>query len=154
ETWSTDAEAKWRAWAETTDCDAAGQLNFYQLTGQVFRGGMLNGEALALALWLPGRGKYATKLQIIEADRLSTPWGQIDRPTMRGGVEIDQYGRPLAYNVLKTHPGDIYLGFMPNAFQWERIPAETPWGRKRVIHVHDKERTGQNRGKPILTPVL
>lgn len=154
EAWSTDVEGKWRAFAETTDCDAAGQLNFYGLTRQVFMGGMLNGEALALPLWLPGRGKYSTKMQIIEADRLRTPWGSIDGPTMRGGIEIDQYGRPLAYNILKTHPGDIYLGFMPNLFLWERIPAETAWGRKRVIHVHDKERTGQSRGKPILTPVL
>jgi lambda family phage portal protein len=154
EAWSTDVESKWRAFAETTDCDAAGQLNFYGLTRQVFMGGMLNGESLAIPLWLPGRGKYSTKMQIVEADRLSTPWGQIDGPTMRGGVEIDQYGRPVAYNVRNIHPGDIYLSFMPNAFLWERIPAETPWGRKRVIHVHDKERTGQSRGKPILTPVL
>ncbi len=27
--------------------------------------------------------------------------------------------------------------------RWERVPAFTPWGRRRVIHLHAKERTGQ-----------
>lgn len=152
--WSKNTVSRWRAYAETTECDASGQSNFYGLTSQVLRGGLLNGESLALPLWIDGRGRYRTKFQIVESDRLSTPFGQLDGPHMRGGIEIDDYGRPLAYWLRKSHPGDIYLSFVLNVMDWERIPAETGWGRKRVIHVHDKERTGQSRGKPILTPVL
>jgi hypothetical protein len=37
---------------------------------------------------------------------------------------------------------------------WERIPANTAWGRKRVIHAHDKARAGQNRGIPALAAVM
>lgn len=154
EEWSTDVESKFRSWAETTDCDAAGMSNFYQLTSQVFRGGLLNGEGLAIPLWISGRGRWSTKLQVIEADRLSTPPGQIDGPHMRGGIEIDDYGRPLAYHIRKIHPGDLYLNWIGNMWMFERIEAETPWGRKRVIHVHDQERSAQHRGKPLLTPVL
>ena len=38
--------------------------------------------------------------------------------------------------------------------KWQRIPVRTRFGRQRVIHVHDKERTGQNRGKPILSAIM
>lgn len=153
EEWSTATESKWRSHAETTDIDAAGMANFYQLTSQIFRAAMLNGEGLALPLWISGRG-YSTKFQVIEADRLATPWGMIDGPHMRGGIEIDDFGRPTAYNIRKVHPGDLYLNWIGNVWQFERIPAETAWGRKRVIHVHDQERSGQHRGKPLLAPVL
>jgi lambda family phage portal protein len=40
------------------------------------------------------------------------------------------------------------------ATQWERIPAETVWGRKRVIHCMAQERVDQTRGKPLLAPVI
>ena len=38
--------------------------------------------------------------------------------------------------------------------EWERIPAETSFGRKRVLHVLAQERVDQTRGKPLLTPVI
>lgn len=38
--------------------------------------------------------------------------------------------------------------------RWERVPAFTSWGRRRVVHLHDKERTGQSRGRPIVTAVM
>lgn len=34
------------------------------------------------------------------------------------------------------------------------IPARTAFGRQRVLHIHDKERTGQHRGKPLLTSIV
>jgi lambda family phage portal protein len=38
--------------------------------------------------------------------------------------------------------------------EWERIPARTDWGRRRVIHIFDKQRAGQNRGVPHLAAVM
>ncbi|TWA76438.1 lambda family phage portal protein [Azospirillum brasilense] len=152
--WSASVEAKWRAWAETTDCDAARTLNFAGLTMQVARAGLLNGEGLALPLWLPSRDrKYATSIQLVEADRLSNPLGQQDSAALRGGIEIDRYGAPQAYWVRNSHPGDL-LTWDPGLYQWTKVPAFTNWGRRQVIHVHDRERTGQSRGKPLLSSVL
>jgi lambda family phage portal protein len=152
---SRAVRSKWRPWAETTACDMAGTQNVHGLTRQMFNGSMLNGDAVALPLWSPdARSKYATKLQVMEADRLSTPIGRIDGQHMRGGVEVDDYGKPVAYWIRKAHPGDAYIGVLPAVIQWERIEAETAWGRKRVIHVGDFDRAGQHRGKPDLTAVL
>jgi lambda family phage portal protein len=78
---------------------------------------------------------------------------------MRAGIEINAYGAPLAYWIKKTHPGDSFVGaatfaWMAAADDWRRIPTLTPWGRKRVLHIHDKERTGQSRGKPLFSAVM
>jgi lambda family phage portal protein len=35
-----------------------------------------------------------------------------------------------------------------------KVPAETEWGRKRVIHIYTSDRIDQTRGKPILAPVI
>lgn len=153
--WSTWVESLWREYWETPECDAAGQLDGAALTEQIFRSGMLNGEALALPLWLPrSRSRWATRLQLIEADRLSNPFMKMDSDRLRGGVEIDEFGRPVAYHIRDTHPGDAYVIAGMMSGKWVRIPAETDWGRPRVLHVHDKERTGQTRGKPLLSAVI
>lgn len=158
--WGNITEAKFRSWAETTECDAARTLNLLGQALQALGGAMLNGDALALPLWLPRPGaRWNTRMMMIEADRLSTPLGMEHRPDIRGGIEFDRYGAPVAYHVLKQHPGDrlgSMIGIMAGAvtMEWERIPAFTPWGRRRVIHLHDKERTGQSRGKPIVAAVM
>lgn len=155
EVWSNEVETQWLAWAESRWCDAARSLNFHGLTTLAFRSGFLNGEALALPLWLDRPGApAATCLQLIEPDRLNNPNHQSDSEGLRGGIEIDEYGGAIAYWILKNHPGDRYWmmgGFSADA---ERIPATTPWGRARVLHIHDKERAGQTRGKPGLASVL
>ena len=151
--WSNQVEALWRGWADGPDCDAGRTLNFSGLTQLVFRSGLLNGEALALPMWLPEGGVFATRIQVIEADRLDNPPGRSDGPRFRAGIEIDDYGAPVAYWIRRTHPGDRYA-WMSGPDDWQRVPAFTDWGRRRVLHVHDKERTGQSRGKPLLSAVM
>ena len=150
--WSRHVESLWRSWAETTDCDAAKSLTFAGLTSQVFRSSMLNGEALALPFWLKER-RFSTVLQLVEPDRLSNPDGKPDSKSLRGGIEIDSYGAAKAYWIRKNHPGD-YLLSAGSEKDWQRIPVETPFGRRRVLHIADLERSGQSRGKPLLTSIM
>ena len=156
--WGNQVEAEFRSWADTTECDAARELNLLGLTLQALGGANMNGDALALPLWLPEPGeKWSTRMMMVEADRLATPPELGAREDIRGGIERDHYGAPVAYYVLKRHPGDIYAsnGFFSSGLAaWDRIPATTAWGRRRVIHLHDKERTGQSRGKPLVTAVM
>ena len=153
--WSRKTEALWRSWTETTDCDAAQGLTFAGLTAQVFRSGLINGEALALPLWIKDRpGQFSTVIQLVETDRLSNPSGKMDSKTLRGGIEVDRYGAPQAYWISKRHPGDRFLSISMEMDKWQRVSVRTRFGRQRVIHVHDKERTGQNRGKPILSAIM
>ncbi len=151
--WSKKTEALWRGFAESTECDAHRSLNFAGLTALVFRSTLENGEALALPLWLPNAGDaYATKIQMVEPDRLSTPINKHTDKNLRGGIELDRYSAPKAYWVAKHHPGDGFFNSPAN--EWQRIPARSAFGRERVLHIFNKERVGQHRGKPILSSVL
>ena len=158
--WGNITEAKFRSWSETPECDAGRTLNLLGQTLQALGGAMANGDAVALPLWLPRAGaRWNTRLLLVESDRLSTPVGLEHRENLRAGIEMDHYGAPVAYHILKRHPGDAFgalLGMMSgaSALEWDRVPAFTPWGRRRVIHLHDKERTGQSRGRPIVSAVM
>ncbi len=149
EEWQAHVESLWRSWSETFECDAAKSLTFHGLTTQVFKSCLINGEALAIPLWLKDR-PFSTAIQLVEPDRLSNPNGKADSKTLRGGIEIDKYGAPVAYYIQKDHPGDFWTG----TASWERIPAFTSFGRRRVLHVHDISRIGQSRGKPVLSSIM
>jgi lambda family phage portal protein len=163
EEWTRTVESLWRTWADNVYCDAAGQQTFNSLTQLVFRSALENGEALCLPLWLPRpETPFATALQLVDADRLSNPQFVPASLYLRGGIETDIYGRPIAYHIQKqlNWPGFYYgtygiTGYGISAgLEWERIPAMTSFGRRRVLHVHVKERIDQTRGKPILAPVI
>jgi lambda family phage portal protein len=160
EEWSRTVESAWKTWAETTACDAAGVQNFHGMTQLVFRSSLENGEALALPLWLERTGTpFKTCVQLIDTDRLTNPGNQFwFSKYLRGGIEIDDYGKPLAYYIQQMPENLTFLSYTPfygsSTYLWERIPAETPWGRKRVLHMYQKLRVDQTRGVPILAPVI
>jgi|WetSurMetagenome_2_1015567.scaffolds.fasta_scaffold01576_12 lambda family phage portal protein len=152
--WARDVAAQFRTWANTKDCDVAGEMNFGSMTALAFRTGLMHGEALALPYYFERPGEpWRTRLQLVDPDRLGTPGDKTADPNVRMGIEVDAYGAPVAYYISKRHPVDIgyrVLGFN----DYERIPARTEFGRRRVLHIHDRERTGQTRGKPIMSSVL
>ncbi len=157
--WRKPIKALWRTWFETKWADAGESLTGDGLAQQIFTGAWVNGDALALPLWLPTPGAPAsTRIQVVEGDRLSNPDFKLDSDTLRGGVEVNEYGAPLAYWIRKNHPGDMLYGLSGIlavvAGKWERIPAKTDFGRLRVIHAHDKGRAGQTRGVPALAAIM
>jgi lambda family phage portal protein len=158
--WGNRTEALFRSYAETTECDAGRTLNLLGLTTLALGGGLMNGDALALPMWLPRQGsRWNTRLMMVESDRLATPPELSYRADIRGGIQFDSYGAPLAYYFLKRHPGDGLAGLLGldgswGLLDWEKVPAFTLWGRRRVIHLHDKERTGQSRGRPLVAAVM
>ena len=158
--WSQQVESLWTSYAHDPDfhCDAKRERSMVGLFGLMYRHRILDGENLALLLWLAerqGAGRYATTLQVIDPDRLSNPYDDADREFLRGGIELGIYGEPLAYHIRKTHPGDILgYGVVGRRFEWERVPRETSFGRRIVIHDFEPDRAGQTRGKSPLTPIV
>ena len=156
--WGNIVEPRFRSWADTTECDAARTSTLLSIAQQSLTGAMLNGDAIVLPLWLPRvDARWSTRLMTIEADRLCTPPWLAHNPKIRGGIEFDQHGAPVAYHIQRHHPGDLQGNFAIHTGgfqQWDRIPAFTAWGRRRVIHLHDKDRSGQSRGKPLISAVL
>lgn len=137
----------WESWAETTACDADGQLDFYGIQRLVVRSVEESGECLVrfrprfLADGLP----VPLQLQVMEPDFLDVSKDTQSLPnggTIEGGIEFGPLGNRAAYHLFRRHPGD-------NLTQVDsvRIPAT------EVLHVYDKKRPGQNRGVPRLATV-
>jgi lambda family phage portal protein len=157
EQWGREVESLWKAWADTTAIDVAGKLTFTGLTTLMYRSVLQNGEGLALPLWMDRpTSQFKTCFQLVDTDRLSNPGNMTPTLCLRGGIEMDTYGRPTAYHIRKisTWPAMFFPAIGGIAGEWESIPAVTDWGRKRVIHVYSPDRVDQTRGKPLLAPVL
>lgn len=153
--WAQNAQSLYHAWWHSTACDAADTLTGDQLTAQVMFSKLNNGASFTLPLWIPDRGDgYATKLQTVEVDRLSNPYGNPDIRTFHGGIEFGEYGEPIAAHIRKGHPGDTFNETDMRAFTWERIPRRTSFGRLRWIHDFDSDRPGLTRGAPLMAAIL
>lgn len=152
-------EAHWRSWANDPGryCDVERKQTVSQMLRLGFRHKLLDGDSLLVLQYRrdrlgPGRGQYATTVQVVDPDRLSNPQQNFDMPNIRGGVEIDADGAPVAYHIREAHIGDWWSG--AKTMTWQRIPRETSWGRPIVIHDFDMERGSQHRGIGILAPIV
>jgi lambda family phage portal protein len=75
----------------------------------------------------------------------------MDTPNQSGGVQLDEHGAPLAYHILRGHPGDLRA----ISREWDVVPAfGASTGRRQVLHHFDRRRPGQTRGVPYLAPVI
>jgi lambda family phage portal protein len=154
--WAQGVESLFHSWWWSTACHAGDTLNGDQLSEQALRTELVQGESLTLPLWIADRGDgYGTKLQMVEPDRLSTPTGQVNSSSLREGIRFDRYGQPLGYYIRNAHPGERYLdGFDSSVPTWTFVPRKTDFGRLRVLHCFVQDRSGQSRGKPLLTAVM
>lgn len=162
-TWANEyasaVEANWRTWADDPACfcDASRTQTVVQMFHMLLTHKIIDGDSLVMLLYLPELvGTYganaATTMMCLDPDRLSNPYLQEDTQTLRGGVEIDAFGAPVAYHIRNGDPNDWYNS--TSAMTWERVPRETPHGRPIIVHDFDRERAGQHRGLSVLTPIM
>lgn len=150
-------ERAWRGYAygHTFEMDAQRQLTFGGLLRTVAGSWFVDGEAFAHLAWSPGElcASYATRLDVLDSDRVSNPNNAGDTDLLRAGIELDPATRaPIAYWVRSRHPEDV--GMETQTATWRRIERWTPWGRPNFLHVYDRERAGQTRGVSQLTAAL
>ncbi len=84
-------------------------------------------------------------LRLIEADHVTSPDAYLLDRREVDGIVLDGFGNPVAYHVLKNHPGNSVWGFND---EYRTVPAS------HVIHVFRQDRPGQHRGIPEITPAL
>lgn len=153
EAWQTDVRRRFNAWAGSTDCDLARQLDFYGLQELAFRSHLESGDAFILTPRIARGGRPARlALQLIEADRVCNPNRAADSGTLVDGIEIaPATGEVVACHVARRHPGDVLTG----GNTWDRVPVRgSATGRRNVLHVFRPLRPGQLRGAPWIAPIL
>ena len=84
-------------------------------------------------------------IEMLEADYVPMELQSVT-PLIQQGVEINAWGRPVAYHVHKTHP--LESGPLSGKGQTKRLPAE------RVLHMATRHRIRQMRGVSIFASVL
>lgn len=139
-------ETAWAAWGKRGACDVTGRLSWRDVQIQVIKTVARDGEALVRKI----RGKSAGNaagyaLQVIEIDRLDTTL--IRAPAegvteIRMGVEVNSFGRAIAYWLRPFNPGDQFYAAGQNLSRHQRITAD------EILHVYMADRPEQLRGAP------
>lgn len=151
--WERNTIREWNLWADSTSCDLERLNNFYELQQLAFLSWIMNGDVFAL---LPFNKRpnmpYDLRIQLVEADRVCNPMSYaFDMDKVVEGVERNEQGEIIAYHICNVHP----KGFYTKNKTWERVLAYgARTGRRNVLHCMMQERIGQNRGIPLLAPVI
>ncbi len=153
-----EIEAVWDEWANDPEaCDVTGHHTFGGLARMAVETDWIAGEDFHVALWEPARQRargvrWATVLQAIDPVRVSNPRRARNTERLRDGVEIDDYGAPVAYHIREGHPGDVPLGVWTG--RWTRVSRRRANGRLQVIHCFDRRRPGEHRGISAFAPIM
>lgn len=130
--------AAWRNWA--WEIDLADKLR------TLHHARLVDGEGFAVFTYRRRhRQPISLGLKIFEADQVHDPSDMGQDPNNIDGVILGEDGEPVAYRILREHPGDL-LRTRPLAF--DEVPAEY------VVHWFRRDRPGQVRGVPDILPAL
>jgi lambda family phage portal protein len=154
EAWESRTETLFHLWAKAKTADVARRLNFYQQQAVAFTSEWDSGDVFALRRYKEGTSFLALCVQLLEADRVSTPIDRQNEPLLRDGIELDEDGEVVAFHVLNRHPGDNPLMGSLEPADWARIPAMGDYGLPLMVQLLDVDRIGQSRGVPMLAPVI
>lgn len=150
-------------WADSKFCDSMCLNNFAELQQIALLSWLMSGDTFAIPLYYETESymPYQLRIQLVEADRISTPDSNEDFLSLDAknktngnsiisGVEIDSNGRVVAYHVCNGYPTD---GRYPK--KWTRIEAiGARTGNPNILHIFNAERPEQYRGVPYLSPVI
>jgi lambda family phage portal protein len=83
--------------------------------------------------------------ELVECDRVTSDAMLSGMAYATDGITVDQFGNPVEYQVLKSHPGAAGITYLR---EFERIRAD------HMVHYYNPSRPGQHRGISEITPAL
>ena len=139
-------ETAWREWSAPAYASIDGRLSWVDLQQLALQSIAQDGELLMRMI--PGaENPFGFSLQVLDPDQLDPDYNRTageGRNEIRMSVEIDRWGKPVAYWILSAHPSD----YTARDRVRERIPAA------QVIHEFFVRRPGQTRGVTWFAPVI
>lgn len=137
-------EAARNRWKRAQNCHVGGQLTYEEIARLSILSVARDGEVLIRMVPQKfGSSLVPLGLEVIEADHLDEEMnGRANNGNeIRMGVEVDLWGRPVAYHLFQRHPGD-YQRAIRDKMPKIRVPAS------EIIHLFRQDRAGQTRGLP------
>ncbi|MEO8153575.1 MAG: phage portal protein [Rhizobacter sp.] len=152
--WQNDTKRRFKAWADSADCDLARKLNFYGIQELALRTTLSRGDSFAITPRVARAGKKPKiAIQLIEADLCCNKSGQRDTDTLTDGIEHSpDTGEAIGYWFVNRLQGDMLGGAVRS---WTRVAARgDSTGRRNVLHLYKQLRPSLRRGVPMLAPVI
>jgi len=131
----TAIERYWQKWCN--DCDFLGRHNFTTLLQLAVTAMLRDGDCGFIIV----RDREDLKLQSVEADRIGSPYDQTDTDKYIGGINVDDYGRPVSYTIFTRTINNQYIS-----------PVDIV--AKEFIHLFDAARLDEYRGRSAFATAL
>ncbi|EKG1126505.1 phage portal protein, partial [Escherichia coli] len=138
-----EVEAAWSEYAEGMfgEIDVEGKRTFTEFIREGVGVHAFNGEIFVQPVWdTESTQLFRTRFKAVSPKRVDTPGHGIGNRFLRAGVEVDRYGRAVAYHICEDDFPRSGSG------RWERIPRELPTGRPAMLHIFEPVEDGQTRG--------
>jgi lambda family phage portal protein len=137
-------EELWNEWCRPRNCDVSGHQSFQEMQAMAIRRLQVDGGILFIKAYTES-GPVPFSLQAREVDELDTSINSIpgmNRNRVIGGIEMNEYGKPVAYWFKQYTPDGFWTG------KSERVE------EKRVIFLWKKTRPSQIREISALAKTL
>lgn len=148
EEWNQRAQSYWEAWQPFADI--ASLQHWTTLQALIARAWFIDGEVFLLKT---SGNTGNPRIQLLESHRCKTPTKPPTGKVIVDGVEVDRFGRPVAYwfetDEIETDSfAWTWTGWTGKSAKFERLPAEF------IIHHFEPSRPGQLRGLPFCYSVI
>jgi lambda family phage portal protein len=141
-------EDAWTVFGQVGNCTADGLMSMVDLEKYVVRTVARDGEAFVQVIrnnsFVHGIAFHAFEADMVDVDKTEKRPNGND---IRMGIEVDSFGRPVAFWVKKNHPGDNQFTSVTRN-ESVRVPAGD------ILHVYRRVRAGQTRGETWLHAAL
>lgn len=139
-------EEAWLDWSAEVTAD--GTMGLTDMEHMLVESLAVDGEILIRKIrgYRPNRYRFA--LQVVDPDLLDHQYFRSPSATeneIRLGVEVDGFGRPVAYWLWDRHPTDL---LNVSARKRVRVPAD------ELIHIYRPDRPNQSRGSTWLNSIM
>jgi len=131
----TKIEKYWQKWCN--ECDFLGRHNFTTLLQLAVTAILRDGDCGFIIV----RDGEDLKLQSVEADRIGSPYDRTDTDKYIGGINVDDYGRPVSYTIFTRTINNQYI-------------SPTDIVAKEFIHLFDAARLDEYRGRSAFATAL
>ena len=131
----TKIEKYWQKWMN--ECDFLGRHNFTTLLQLAVTAILRDGDCGFIIV----RDGEDLKLQSVEADRIGSPYDRTDTDKYIGGINVDDYGRPVSYTIFTRTINNQYIS-----------PVDIV--AKEFIHLFDAARLDEYRGRSAFATAL
>lgn len=139
-------EREWHKWCNRKHTTPNGRQSWLEICKLALRSCARDGDVL-LQLVRGYNNDHGFAVQLIEADMLDihhNNYRLANGGEIRMGVETNKVGRPVAYHILTSHPGET----SDTSRKRVRVDADD------IIHLYNPERISQTRGVPWMVSAM